>query len=76
MAIVDLNLGKGMTFGVAHILREHGIPFCFATGYDRSVIPKEFAEIPHLQGRARRDKHVPVSSALSARTSNISNSPL
>ena len=49
IAIVDLNLGGGLTIKVASMLRDHAIPFCFATGYDREMIPGEYMDVPHLQ---------------------------
>lgn len=52
-AILDVNLSRGTTLGLAEELRARGIPFAFATGYDSSaaflkkfpdiaVIPKPF----------------------------------
>jgi CheY-like chemotaxis protein len=39
-AILDINLRGGTTFAVADRLARDEIPFVFATGYDRSIIPK------------------------------------
>lgn len=47
-AILDINLQRGTVFPVARLLRAEGIPFIFASGYERSVIPEEFADVPHL----------------------------
>lgn len=48
-AILDVNLGPGPSFRIAHVMRERGIPFLFVTGYDREAIPKEFADIARLE---------------------------
>ncbi|WP_245296787.1 response regulator [Rhizobium bangladeshense] len=45
-AIVDLNLGNGMSFAVADALVEQEVPFCFATGYECKDIPAEFSTFP------------------------------
>lgn len=48
-AILDVNLGPGPSFTLAHAMRARGIPFLFVTGYDREAIPKEFADIQRLE---------------------------
>lgn len=48
-AVLDINLNGEMVFPVADALRERGIPFAFATGYDRSALPDRFAEVPRLE---------------------------
>lgn len=48
-ALVDINLGAGPSFTLAHLLREGGIPFVFITGYDEGVIPPEFSNVERLQ---------------------------
>ena len=48
-AVVDLNLGEGPDFTTAAALREAGIPFALATGYDGGSVPEEFATVPMLQ---------------------------
>lgn len=43
-ALLDLNLNDEMTWGVADLLHERGVPFAFSTGYDGStVLPERFA---------------------------------
>lgn len=44
-AVLDLNLSGEMAFPVADALRARAIPFVFATGYDRGIIPKRYADI-------------------------------
>jgi CheY-like chemotaxis protein len=48
-AVVDINLGNGPTYEVASRLAERKVPFVFATGYDRAVIPAEFEAAPRLE---------------------------
>jgi CheY-like chemotaxis protein len=45
-AILDINLRGKMVFPVADALKERGIPFLFATGYDESVIPPRYRDVP------------------------------
>lgn len=45
-AVLDVNLRTNSIFPVARALRSRAIPFIFATGYDRSAIEPEFADIP------------------------------
>jgi DNA-binding response OmpR family regulator len=47
-AILDVNVADEPVFSVADELRERHVPFIFATGYDRSVFPPEYAECPRL----------------------------
>jgi CheY-like chemotaxis protein len=51
-AVLDINLQGEMVFPVADALRNRGVPFVFATGYDQDVIPSRFA------GQARYEKPV------------------
>ena len=48
-AILDINLRGEMAFPVADRLDAAGIPFVFATGYSRAVIPDRFSAVPHLE---------------------------
>ncbi|TLX08273.1 helix-turn-helix domain-containing protein [Rhizobium sp. MHM7A] len=43
-AILDINLGGTMVFPVADVLSKRNIPFFFATGYSRDVVPPRFAD--------------------------------
>lgn len=42
-AILDINVGGAVTFAVAEVLNERGIPFIFATGYGAGAIPPRFS---------------------------------
>jgi len=48
-AVLDINLGDGMGYQVADILRSRGVPFVFVTGYDSESIDSRFSEVPILQ---------------------------
>ena len=48
-AILDVNLGGEMVFPLAEALRERGVPFMFATGYDAWSLPQAFAEVPRCE---------------------------
>jgi len=46
-AILDAKIGEGWTTGLARRLKDHRIPFIFATGYSGSeAIFEEFPEVP------------------------------
>ncbi|NYZ63996.1 response regulator [Luteimonas deserti] len=45
-AILDVNLAGTYVFPVAERLRQLGVPFLFASGYDRTVLPPHFADVP------------------------------
>jgi CheY-like chemotaxis protein len=47
-AILDINVGGVVTFAVADVLHERGIPFIFATGYGAGAIPLRFSHSPTL----------------------------
>lgn len=42
LAILDLNLSGSLSFPVADILRQRGIPFMFATGYGAHGLTEEY----------------------------------
>ena len=48
-AVLDINLQGELVFSTADELRAQGIPFAFATGYDRSSVPQRFADVPRLE---------------------------
>ena len=43
--VLDLNLSGEMAYPVADALSKRGVPFIFATGYDRSSIPTRYAGV-------------------------------
>ncbi|MBX5181188.1 helix-turn-helix domain-containing protein [Rhizobium sp. NZLR5] len=44
VAVLDINLSGTMVFPVADELSKRNIPFFFATGYSRDVVPPRFAD--------------------------------
>ena len=48
-AILDINLKGQMVFPVADALREQGIPFVFATGYDAAAVPEAYKGVPRWE---------------------------
>ena len=49
-AVLDINLANdGPVFPVADALAARGVPFVFATGYDRRVIPARFAHVKSFE---------------------------
>lgn len=48
VAMLDINLRGEEIFAVADKLVELGVPFVFATGYDRSFIPERYDAVPSL----------------------------
>lgn len=66
-ALLDINLRTEMVFPIARALRERAVSFVFTTGYDKSAVDPEFADVPlwekpintsaiarHLAGLLRR----------------------
>lgn len=47
-ALLDINLSGALSFPVAHILKERGIPFAFTTGYEKAILPEPLADVPVL----------------------------
>ncbi len=48
-ALLDVNLDNETAYPLAAELRRRSVPFLFATGYDRAVIPDRFGDIVHLE---------------------------
>lgn len=44
-AVLDLNLGGEMSYPIADVLAERGIPFVFTSGYDNSTIVQRFSDV-------------------------------
>lgn len=63
-ALLDINLGSGPSFKVAHTAKALGIPIIFMTGYNEGAIALEFSGIERLQ------KPVPAARLVAA-VSNI-----
>lgn len=48
VAILDVNLAGRLSYPIAELLHDRGIPFLFATGYGTAGRPDEFRDIPTL----------------------------
>lgn len=59
-AVLDINLRGEMVYPLADVLHARGIPFVFATGYDRESIPERF------DGHLRCEKPVRVEKVANA----------
>jgi hypothetical protein len=59
-AILDINLGGETSFPVADVLRERGIPFVLATGYDEATIPQPYLNVLHFEKPADMQEVVQV----------------
>jgi DNA-binding response OmpR family regulator len=55
-AVLDVNLRGDMVFPVADALRERGIPFIFATGYDEATLPARFVDTPRVEKPFKGDR--------------------
>lgn len=49
LALLDVNLGGRLIYGVADLLRGRGIPFILLTGYGLESIPAAYRNAPTLQ---------------------------
>ena len=47
-ALLDINMGNGLSFQIADVLLERGVPFCFATGYGAAGVPAALCFVPVL----------------------------
>ena len=65
-AILDVNLRGADVFPFADMLVQRDIPFVFATGYGKDVLPKRFAHVPHLEKPLVVTKCVEMALALAA----------
>ncbi len=45
-AVLDINLKRQTVYPVADVLREHGVPFVFATGLAESSVPPAYRDVP------------------------------
>lgn len=64
--LIDINLGKGLSFTFARTLRDHAIPFVFLTGYHPSVLPVDLADAPCLRKPAPTKRIIEELSIISA----------
>jgi CheY-like chemotaxis protein len=48
-AVLDINLRGEPIYPLADALREHGVPFVFATGYAESSLPVAYRDVPRWE---------------------------
>lgn len=48
-AVLDVNLQDELVYPVADALQARGVPFVFATGYEKTAIPARYAGVRHCQ---------------------------
>lgn len=48
LAVLDINLRGHLVYPVADVLRDRGVSFVFATGYDPQTIPTPYDRFPYL----------------------------
>lgn len=48
-AVLDINLRGETCYPIANALRARGVPFVFATGYDRAVVPAAYQDVPRWE---------------------------
>jgi DNA-binding response OmpR family regulator len=48
-AVLDVNLRGELVYPVADALLARGVPFAFATGYDKWSLPERFAHAPRVE---------------------------
>ncbi|WP_376091673.1 response regulator [Roseomonas sp. CCTCC AB2023176] len=47
--VLDIDLRGEAVYPVADILTERGVPYIFATGYDKTVIPRPYQSVPRWE---------------------------
>ena len=55
-AVIDVNLRGEMAFPVADALLARGVPFVFATGYDKTSIPARYAHVTRCEKPVHPEK--------------------
>jgi len=56
--LIDINLGRSLSFDFARDLRAKGIPFLFLTGYDVGILPEDLAGSAYISKPAERGQIV------------------
>ena len=53
--VLDLNLDGELSYPIAKVLKERGVPFLFATGYGQAALPQDLRGVPVLPKPFRRE---------------------
>lgn len=48
-AVLDINRRGRSVYALADLLRQRGVPFVFATGYDESSVPPAYRDVPRWE---------------------------
>src|SRR5690348_5165911 len=48
-AILDINLDGKLSFPVAALLSQRGVPYLFVTGYSEDIQPAKYRSVPRLE---------------------------
>src|SRR3712207_5263467 len=56
LAVLDINLQDQMVYPVADALRDRGVPFVFATGYDARAVAEGYLDVPRWEKPFEPDK--------------------
>jgi CheY-like chemotaxis protein len=56
LAILDVNLGGGRSYGIANALVDRNIPFVFLTGYGEGALEEPYRGRPILRKPFRKDE--------------------
>ena len=54
--VLDVNLQGEMAYPVAEALMSRGVPFVFATGYDKVSVPERYAHVTRCEKPVDPDK--------------------
>jgi DNA-binding response OmpR family regulator len=68
-AVLDIELHGDLSFDLAHELKRRGTPSVFATGYDDSVLPREFSTSIYLEKPVNLDALLQAVQSLCSRPS-------
>jgi CheY-like chemotaxis protein len=56
VAILDINIDGHLSYPVADLLRDRGIPYVFATGYGRGILAPQYAGTPLIEKPYRAEQ--------------------
>jgi CheY-like chemotaxis protein len=72
VVLLDLNLDSELSYPVAEVLRERGVPFLFVAGYGTAGLPAELRTTPVLSKPFRQEQ---LAQAIRAATGSGSGRP-
>ncbi len=49
LAVLDINLEDEPVYPLADLLAAQGVPFLFATGYSRALVPAQYQHVPRWE---------------------------